>query len=784
MGVSGFQAWLAREYPETYVDVGRLPVDHIYVDMSSIFHPVIRKSRNQEDFIKKLFAKLSYLLKVVEPRKSVILAMDGPAPLAKLLTQRSRREKAARKVHAGGASKKQAISKQGLTPGTTFISDIEEALEFYILQKLSARAWMSVEFELLSSKVEGEGELKIIERLKAKRPCVGPGDTHMVVGGDSDLLLMTLLSCQQNVYVVNDDDALLRTVQGWKGDDIILEASQTRSILRAFSPDALRDTWTTSERSAVLAQSPKAVEQLQLDFATIVTMSRANDYLPFIRHMNGQGSLWDRYLELRRDAAPRGQPLVLDDAASLLRAGGDPWERYEHVLNVNVKLLQHLFPGDEGNVFVGSTKEAMLPDGNVKSYLQGLAWMLTMYTAARCFDYRSIHNTTSPSAYQLQRAILSDPFQELSAVAQRISQDIAGGKAASTVDRGSSGSRRRVHELQLGRPLEPHAFALALLPGLAAPLVPLRIRHLMLPGSPIYDIYRVCPTCTELHAEASQLHKVVAGVKNQIKEKIKTLRQARGPAENATDVNEEDEEADLPPDLLEFRDRMREALRSNEQRTAAHKEAHPPRPFPIARLEQAVLSISRDRYTSREREMVSFGRSYTYFASQHSYGEAVIAAPPPPLKGWDEIKLPRSIRREVVQVGGTRDPGKVPEEVKQTPYRPTRTQQSSKPALRGAQRPLRTHQQQQQRQRLSIQRTAPRVFSRQRVDSSDVQNGALFCMPAKRGHLAPAVPCLMRSSLFGTSVSLTRPTRRPVATPANRRHLGMQQQASRFVRAL
>lgn len=39
-----------------------------------------------------LYRKLDDILRSVNPRKSIIFAVDGPAPLAKLLTQRSRRK--------------------------------------------------------------------------------------------------------------------------------------------------------------------------------------------------------------------------------------------------------------------------------------------------------------------------------------------------------------------------------------------------------------------------------------------------------------------------------------------------------------------------------------------------------------------------------------------------------------------------------------------------------------------------------------------------------------------
>ena len=43
-------------------------------------------------FHRELHKRLSTILRLTKPRKTVMLAVDGPAPLAKLITQRDRRK--------------------------------------------------------------------------------------------------------------------------------------------------------------------------------------------------------------------------------------------------------------------------------------------------------------------------------------------------------------------------------------------------------------------------------------------------------------------------------------------------------------------------------------------------------------------------------------------------------------------------------------------------------------------------------------------------------------------
>eukprot|EP00951_Prasinocladus_malaysianus_P029356 scaffold270539_cov29-Prasinocladus_malaysianus.AAC.1 len=44
MGISGFHSWMKARYPDAYEPVGEMQVDHLYIDLSSTLHTVVRKS--------------------------------------------------------------------------------------------------------------------------------------------------------------------------------------------------------------------------------------------------------------------------------------------------------------------------------------------------------------------------------------------------------------------------------------------------------------------------------------------------------------------------------------------------------------------------------------------------------------------------------------------------------------------------------------------------------------------------------------------------------------------
>lgn len=53
--------------------------------------------------------------------------------------------------------------------------------------------------------MQGEGELKVLDRVMHPWADVQPGDRHMIVAGDSDIVLMTLsLSSPDNLYILQE----------------------------------------------------------------------------------------------------------------------------------------------------------------------------------------------------------------------------------------------------------------------------------------------------------------------------------------------------------------------------------------------------------------------------------------------------------------------------------------------------------------------------------------------------------------------------------------------------
>eukprot|EP00966_Prymnesium_polylepis_P303717 7015952-Prymnesium_polylepis.1 len=174
MGIKGLNAWIHSTFPGVMLAVdeqGGAAYDHVLFDLNGIVHTACRRRDKERDVIRTIINELDALLRLFPARRTVLIALDGPGPEAKLLEQRKRRidkvlkaardaealipgsaealrrEEIRRLEEAAGRRPPQAAAAKArkrrpgfdslqVTPGTLFMLRLRRALEFYAASRL------------------------------------------------------------------------------------------------------------------------------------------------------------------------------------------------------------------------------------------------------------------------------------------------------------------------------------------------------------------------------------------------------------------------------------------------------------------------------------------------------------------------------------------------------------------------------------------------------------------------------------------------------------------------
>ena len=160
MGISGFRSWFETQFPDSVVpinaDASKETFDHVLLDMNHVIHIIMRRSRGEDHVIRMLMSELDRILKMAVPTKSLVIALDGAPPAAKLATQRTRRygtlvrtqwklehfdklritkRQRARKLRNYDAE----LNSLQITPGTELQASMEQTLLYWAWQRLQNR---------------------------------------------------------------------------------------------------------------------------------------------------------------------------------------------------------------------------------------------------------------------------------------------------------------------------------------------------------------------------------------------------------------------------------------------------------------------------------------------------------------------------------------------------------------------------------------------------------------------------------------------------------------------
>jgi len=230
MGIKHFFMWFKNHYSEymrpmrrgdTLSKVG-VKIDNLMIDMNGVFHnsaqkiyqygnfkppprllrkhrkPRLRGLKAQIAVFEDVCKTVEHLFNISNPRKRLILCVDGPAPISKQNQQRQRRFRSAME-----ASKGAPFDSNSITPGTKFMDYLSKYIDWYIRKRISeSPKWRNVQVIFSNEKAPGEGEHKIINYIRY----YGKKDEIYCINGlDADLIMLALGTHMPNFYILRED---------------------------------------------------------------------------------------------------------------------------------------------------------------------------------------------------------------------------------------------------------------------------------------------------------------------------------------------------------------------------------------------------------------------------------------------------------------------------------------------------------------------------------------------------------------------------------------------------
>ena len=230
MGVPGFFLWLWRRYKgENFVFTKNINdedlknkienIDYFLIDTNCLLHPMCFKIlAEQQQHLKNVkeidfddlenkmmnecLRYLDEIIDFVKPKKGVMIAIDGVAPIAKIKQQRLRRYKSVHDNNLRNNIKKKYgkdidvfWNNSAITPGTKFMEKLDERILLWINNKKD-----SLEYIYSSCKEPSEGEHKLLQFIKKNKHSL----KYAIYGLDADLIFLALASNVKDIFLVRE----------------------------------------------------------------------------------------------------------------------------------------------------------------------------------------------------------------------------------------------------------------------------------------------------------------------------------------------------------------------------------------------------------------------------------------------------------------------------------------------------------------------------------------------------------------------------------------------------
>lgn len=253
---------IGKRHPDTdinwlFMDFNCLIYHTLYRHDTDIYSGHNKKDEWESVFIDSVVKYCLKVIKNVNPKTGVYIAIDGVVPMAKMRQQRLRRFKSVWQTSLD-TNTKEVWDKNAITPGTMFMEKLKQKL-LIMIQKYGKKTWF-----LSSSDEPGEGEHKILcEWRKGEY-----SGNFAVYGLDADLIVLSILGYEtyslDKIWLFREEVNEGKITYDLDGEE----------IFEWFSINSLRDYISND-----FSQDKEKQRQFILNYCCAMSIL-GNDFLP------------------------------------------------------------------------------------------------------------------------------------------------------------------------------------------------------------------------------------------------------------------------------------------------------------------------------------------------------------------------------------------------------------------------------------------------------------------------------------------------------------------------
>lgn len=310
MGVPSFFRNIVKYYSGVTFWDPDLVIDHFFIDFNAMIYNVIHKINGdsmtafefENTLLTQTLRQLERVVKhIVKPRKTLVIAMDGPAPRAKMIQQRHRRYKTIKEAefHAYLERKYQQNIKRlnwnrsAISPGTVFMKRLSDRI------KESMERLTGIETIVFSdSSVPGEGEHKIMPKIyELMDDDKTKNDSIAIYSPDADMIVLSMITHKNNIYIFKENET----------ETYITDSKGDKTEFLFLSVDRCREGFMTELLDSYEIEGMTEIElsdRFLIDYS-FLTFLCGNDFVVAIPYLkmkeNGMETLLKIYNELFMD---------------------------------------------------------------------------------------------------------------------------------------------------------------------------------------------------------------------------------------------------------------------------------------------------------------------------------------------------------------------------------------------------------------------------------------------------------------------------------------------------